>query len=62
MKNKFLWAAILVAGLCLAPLAATQTQTNGPAVTNPPRYDSPLPAERSYPQAAAGYQAMPPDL
>ena len=63
MKHQFLCALILVVGICLVPFAAAQDQPIGPAVTNPPAYDSPSPADRSYPQAApAGYQAVPPEL
>ena len=63
MKHQFLCALILAVGLCPVPFAAAQDQPNGPASTNPPRYDNPSPADTPYPQAApAGYQAVPPEL
>lgn len=63
MRYKTVCAFILVAGLCLAPFAAAQYDEGQPAVTNPPRYGSAPPAQRSFsPVAAPIGQPVPPEL
>ncbi len=69
MRYRVLCASVLVLGLAFVPLAAAQSQSDQPAITNPPRYGDTAPSDRPYPQAvpparqpATTYQALPPEL
>ncbi len=66
MRYRVLCALVLALGLFFVPLAAAQSQSDQPAMTNPPRYGNPTPSDRPYPRAAAQpapvSQAVPPEL
>jgi len=57
MRYRLLCALVLVLGLFFVPLVAAQSQSDQPAITNPPRYSDAAPSDRPYPQVAR--QAVP---
>jgi hypothetical protein len=63
MKHKYICALVLGVGLCFGTIAKAQDQSDGRAVTNPPRYGAAAQADTPYPQAApVANQLVPPEL